>query len=114
MPKEVIYGKALPYGETEAESPARAIVEVRWDRDTGYFQMVTRCVRADDHSTFVPDYVAEWIADHPSVASSAGGVAVSLPALAQEGFYVDLNREGINRLIRNLRRARDQAFGRDE
>jgi hypothetical protein len=31
-----------------------------------------------------------------------------------DGFYVSLNRDGINRLIRNLRRARDQAYGRDE
>jgi hypothetical protein len=31
-----------------------------------------------------------------------------------DGMYVTLDRSGINRLIRNLRRARDQAFGRDE
>jgi hypothetical protein len=31
-----------------------------------------------------------------------------------DGMYVDLDRAGINKLIRNLRRARDQAFGRDE
>lgn len=30
------------------------------------------------------------------------------------GWHVTLDREGINRLIRVLRRARDQAFGRDE
>lgn len=30
------------------------------------------------------------------------------------GFFVDLDRERINKLIRDLRRARDQAFGRDE
>jgi hypothetical protein len=33
---------------------------------------------------------------------------------AFEGLYVNLDREGINQVIRNLRRARDQAFGRDE
>lgn len=32
----------------------------------------------------------------------------------ESGLYVDLNRRGINDLIRHLRRARDQAFGRDE
>jgi hypothetical protein len=31
----------------------------------------------------------------------------------QEGVYIDLDRRGINDLIRHLRRARDQAFGRD-
>lgn len=30
------------------------------------------------------------------------------------GLYCDLNRDQINRLVRNLRRARDQAYGRDE
>lgn len=30
------------------------------------------------------------------------------------GQYATLNRAGINKLIRDLRRARDQAFGRDE
>jgi hypothetical protein len=30
------------------------------------------------------------------------------------GFFVGLDRRGINDLIRYLRRARDQAFGRDE
>jgi hypothetical protein len=30
------------------------------------------------------------------------------------GFFVDLDRHGINSLIRILRRARDAAFGRDE
>jgi len=32
----------------------------------------------------------------------------------QEGPYIDLDRRGINDLIRQLRRARDQAYGRDE
>jgi hypothetical protein len=31
-----------------------------------------------------------------------------------EGIYVDLDRTGINNMIRVLRRARDQAYGRDE
>lgn len=30
------------------------------------------------------------------------------------GFFVDLDRHGINSLIRILRKARDQACGRDE
>jgi hypothetical protein len=31
-----------------------------------------------------------------------------------DGFYVNLDRRGLNDLIRHLRRARDHAFGRDE
>lgn len=36
------------------------------------------------------------------------------PFSAEGGLYVNLDRRGINDLIRHLRRARDQAFGRDE
>ena len=32
----------------------------------------------------------------------------------ESGLFVDLDRGGVNELIRHLRRARDQAFGRDE
>jgi hypothetical protein len=32
----------------------------------------------------------------------------------ERGLFVDLDRAGINQAIRVLRRARDQAFGRDE
>lgn len=31
-----------------------------------------------------------------------------------EGYYVNLDREGLNKAIRVLRRARDQAYGKDE
>lgn len=31
-----------------------------------------------------------------------------------KGLYASLNRDEINTVIRNLRRARDRAFGRDE
>jgi hypothetical protein len=33
---------------------------------------------------------------------------------SEDGLYMDLDRRGINELIRLLRKARDQAFGRDE
>lgn len=32
----------------------------------------------------------------------------------ESGLYVDLDRKGINDLIRLLRKARDRAYGRDE
>jgi hypothetical protein len=59
-------------------------VEVGWSRESGDVQIVT----ADPSK--------------PEVGEPC------------RGFYVDLDRKGINDLIRNLRRARDQAFGRDE
>lgn len=59
--------------------------EVRWSRD-GYVQVAT-------------------VADEMPAASGTG---------SGEGWFVDLDRKGCNDLIRHLRRARDQAFGRDE
>lgn len=38
----------------------------------------------------------------------------SLPIPEGDGWYVTLDRRGINDLIRHLRRARDRAYGRDE
>lgn len=35
-------------------------------------------------------------------------------ALKADSLYIDLNRDQINRLIKFLRKARDQAYGADE
>ena len=39
MPKEKIYGSELPFGE---DDPRRSVVEVRWDSESGYFQIATK------------------------------------------------------------------------
>lgn len=58
--------------------------EVRWSREAEYVQVAT--------------------------------VADQLPeeGIEGQGWFCSLDRRGINDLIRHLRRARDQAFGRDE
>ena len=61
-------------------------VEVRWHREGSYVQLAT-------------------VADEPPAASEIGD---------GQGWFVSLERCDINDLIRYLRRARDQAFGRDE
>lgn len=95
MPAEKVYGMQLrpdlPVGEKQ-EAPGVPIVDVRWNRDAGYVQIVTKETDA---------FGGRRVGEDP-------GVHVT------DGFYVDLDRAGINGLIRNLRRARDQAFGRDE
>ena len=90
MPKERIYGDR-PFGE---EDPAQSVVEVRWDAESGYFQIATKELSAE---VFVP-----------------GDPLPGNTIPAQYGWYTTLDRRGINDLIRVLRRARDQAFGRDE
>jgi len=114
MPVEKVYGNLLPFDESD---PARSVVEVRWDRETGYFQIATRCVHAATGETYAPDDMLEPLKEAGIASSFWHPEGVENPpyiALYADGMFVDLDRRGINRLIRNLRRARDQAFGRDE
>jgi len=92
MPKEIVYPRPNPNG-TDAD----VRVEVGWSREQ-YVQIATRKLRegADRNAEFV-----EATDDEPL-------------RYAWEGSFVDLDRWQINDLIRHLRRARDQAFGRDE
>jgi hypothetical protein len=93
MPKESVYGINAPFAESiYAAVPGKSIVEVSWARDQ-QVQIASKAVRSLDGGRLVKDDEGVHYTD---------------------GFYVDLDRKGINDLIRNLRRARDQAFGRDE
>lgn len=47
------------------------------------------------------------------VESAWVDIKVDGKALDEKGLFMDLDRAQINRLIRNLQRARDQAFGAD-
>jgi hypothetical protein len=94
MPKETIYAEHTPYGE---ESSAVSVVEVSWSREAEHVQLVTKCV---DRSTLEP-YAGPETENLREIPFTAG-------------MYLSLRRSTINDLIRHLRRARDQAFGRDE
>ena len=84
MPKEVIYADG-----SVVSTGGKPVVEVGWHRDQGV-QVATKCL--SDLGGRLSDYEGVHYTD---------------------GFWVDLNRREINELIRHLRRARDQAFGRD-
>jgi hypothetical protein len=88
MPKERVDGN-LPFGPEDG--PGKCIVEVGWSRETGHVQVVTKAVNRA---------TGERLSDDEGIHYT-------------DGMYVDLDRRGINDLIHNLRRARDQAFGRD-
>jgi hypothetical protein len=60
-----------------------------------------------------PTGAARTDADIPEEASLLVDPLVKASDLGR-GLFATLDREGINRLIRVLRRARDQAYGRDE
>lgn len=91
MPKEYIRG-LHDYFLTESSEPEEPVVCVRWGRESGDVSLVTRVKSA------------EIFYDEDPKA----------PIPVQYGFHVELDRRGINDLIRHLRRARDQALGRDE
>ena len=90
MPKETVYSDDVLF-EDDAES---VVAEVRWGRETAHVELVTRAViKSTGESVEKSRYP-----DQPFEA----------------GVHMGMNRKQINDLIRNLRRARDQAFGRDE
>lgn len=96
MPKEYVDNPfRVMYDDRggEVEVGSNVVTKVTWNRDAGYVQIATIIDdRRDDSSNSVgPD-----------------------PHSLDSGLYSDLDRDGINRLIRILRRARDQAYGRDE
>lgn len=133
MPKEVVQ-----YPRTDYDSATE--VSVHWSKEDaqGYIQFgVTRHVWGPqpepdpnalsfsapvhaDHSychecALAVDRIKELPTDHPQMIGSSG------PEPAREVwgdpvtvFTDPLSRKEINNLIRVLRRARDQAFGRDE
>jgi hypothetical protein len=95
MPREIVYGiDHFPVAEDGegAEEVRVPVAVLHWSRETGDVQLVTRLLH---HEV-------------PTVEEHENGIPIGY------GMYVSLNRTGINDLIRNLRRARDQAFGRDE
>lgn len=93
MPKETVYGDQVAYeppGDSHQQVP---IVDVLWHRDLGYVQIVTKATDASG---------GRWIGE------------LTEDSHVTDGMYVNLDRGSINKLIRDLRRARDQSFGRDE
>ena len=91
MPKETVYGEQLTFDPKDA-NPQVPVVDVMWGRDQQFVQIASKVESPDG---------GRWAEESPNSHVS-------------DGMYVDLNRASVNKLIRNLRRARDQAFGRDE
>lgn len=53
-----------------------------------------------------------WMRDrHVEIGAASFDPSREMP---KDGVFMTLNRDGVNRLIRSLRKARDSAFGRDE
>lgn len=94
MPKHMIYPTPNPDG-TDADRR----IEVGWQKyPTGHVQIATTKLQpgADRDREYV-----DASSDEPLRP-------------AWDGQFVDLDRDQINHLIRQLRQARTEAFGRDE
>lgn len=88
MPKEIVHGDA-PFGPDD--DPLEVATEVRWSRETEHVQIAT--VLRNRSTGENQDLAGRDVCG---------------------GMFCTLDRRGINDMIRYLRRARDQAFGRDE
>jgi len=91
MPKEIInsrhYGQEVhdPITDTDVRVEP-TILHVGWNKD----------------------------AEHVEVAVVNTDIKAEHPNDSRAGWFMQLDREGCNRAIRALRKARDAAFGRDE
>lgn len=97
MPTEVIRNRP------EVDDGSLPYTRVGWGRDAEYVQL----------GTVIPESEG-GIMRHvrPAAGEDGGWEPVECPN-GEAGWFVQLDRAGINRLIHTLRRARDQAFGRD-
>lgn len=109
MPRERIYGSLMPFGE---EDPERMVADVSWSREAEYVQLGVIVI---DGQTGEPIDLAERSLRYATAQVSGGGSDGEVPiAGIAGGMYMQLDRRACNQLIRQIRRARDQAFGRDE
>jgi len=110
MPRERVFSSDEPY---TVASSARSVVGVVWSRDN-YVQVFTELFNDDLKYVAPADNTNTIDINAPLVTRVAEGQDAERRRTWADGFYVTLDRQGINHLIRHLRRARDQAFGRDE
>lgn len=70
----------------------------------------------NSNDSIEPEVVVGWSKDasHVEIATTMEDGVILEPTPEGNGWYVQLDRAGINRLIKTLRKARDDAYGRDE
>lgn len=121
MPKEFIecqdFGRMIPVANTPGEAVELAewdktAVKVGWSRDAGHVELaVVECV----DGAFIEH--AFQLSGAPTIGEApvSAGPFMEVPAEIWHGAprYIQLDRNGINRLIRTLRKARDAAYGSD-
>lgn len=96
MPKEVI--RARP----DTDDGAGPYIRLGWGKESEHVEL----------GTAVPDGQGRLQLPIREQDGSPGNWE-TVDSIEDVGWFVQLDRAGINRLIRELRKARDQAFGAD-
>lgn len=94
MPKDVIRSRP------EIDDGSLPWMSVGWGKESGHVQLGVAGPESDYKLMGRDGPDGEW----KEITGSGDGI----------GLFVQLDRAGINRTIRSLRKARDDAFGRDE
>lgn len=94
MPKHFLYNDAQPGVQT-----ADVRLELHWQRERGVQLGATHWLGSGD-----PDGGQEFLEP----------VGTEPQAMAWDGWFIGMDRDKINHLIKQLRAARDQAYGKDE
>lgn len=96
-------------------------VRVAWGGEGSQVQVSTQPSGVDSGAKIIVRYVNEWLEatgqkpiDFDSIRNLPieGHGEHTSPHF--DGFHATLDRHGINKLIKHLRRARDAVYGRDE
>lgn len=91
----------MPKERIQSTTAGEFDIVVAWGRDT-HVQVATTANDADSR-------LRGWTESVDGVEAPAGSSFTMF-----DGWHVDLTRQQVNDLIRVLRKARDQAYGRDE
>jgi hypothetical protein len=121
MPRETIDGALLPFAD---EDPRRSVIDVSWSREAEYVQIVTKMIDGVTGEDAGIDLEAlagsvAGVLSHYNIVLTDQMKQAVFEALADRlqyaGVqYVQMNRHGLNRLVRVARAARNQVFGKDE
>ena len=125
MPKERTWtaeelgDRAMPPNvETVSSSVMPIGVDVWWGRDSGYVMVGASYSSWEEGSQNILSIVNSWLLGlEKPVIELTDEEFDDIPALefgGFSGFVSTLDRDGVNNLIKNLRKARDAAFGKDE
>lgn len=109
MPKEIIYS-----AHQEPDGYQVSTV-VGWSREPGHVEIaVQRPAQRMPNSKSIGDVLRSELTDPKwSNSSNYADALNTMLCVFEQGWYCQLDRAGLNRLIRTLRKARDAAFGAD-